>query len=63
MTEAEKLQRDIDGLREANSIDRQALGTKPLTSAERAAIQRDIARRDAELADLIRRRDAIASPN
>jgi hypothetical protein len=61
MTEAEKLQRDIDALEEANRLDRIELNSKPLTRAEDVAIRADIARRDAELAELIQRRDSIGA--
>jgi hypothetical protein len=58
MTEVEKLQRDIAALQEANRLDRIELDAKPLTRAEDVAIRADIARRDVELAELIRRRDS-----
>src|SRR3954465_12581027 len=61
VTEAEELQRDIDALNEANRLDRIELNSKPLTRAEDVAIRADIARRDAELAELIQRRDSIGA--
>src|SRR6184192_2358376 len=61
MTEAEKLQRDIDALNEANRLDRIELSSKPLTRAEDVAIRADIARRDAELAGLVQRRGSVGT--
>jgi hypothetical protein len=61
MTEVEKLQHDIDALNEANRLDRIELNSKPLTRAEDVAIRADIARRDAEVAELIQRRDSAGA--
>ena len=56
MTELERLQRDIDGLLEANRLDWLELATKPLNRAERLKRRRGVATRTVDLHDLLHRK-------
>ena len=50
-------------LEKQTELDRIALGTKRLTNVERGLIQREVARRDGELAELLQRRSGIKRSN
>ena len=58
MADADKLKRDIDGLRESIRLDWHDLASKPLPIGDRAALRRGIAELTSELCGLIGRLDA-----
>ena len=57
--ELEKLQRDIDALREATRLDWEALATKQLPPALRLHMRRAIIARDTELYVLLEKKWAL----
>ena len=60
-TEMEMLQRDINGLLETNRLDWEALVNEPMSSDERALVQKAIATRNVDLLELLHRKWAIES--
>jgi hypothetical protein len=59
VTEADKLKRDIDTLRESIRLDWLDLASKPLTVSDCAALRSDIVALGLELRNLIERFDAL----
>ncbi len=57
----EMLQRDINGLLETNRLDWEALVNEPMSSDERALVQKAIATRNVDLLELLYRKWALES--
>ena len=53
LTELEKLQRDIDGLLQANRLEWEALASKPMSRAKRLEARQAIAMRNVELSGIM----------
>jgi len=62
MTQANKLKRDIDTVRESIRLDWLDLASKSLTVTDHVGLRNDIARLADELGDLLRRMDALPPP-
>jgi hypothetical protein len=62
-SELEALQRDINGLLETNRLDWEALVNEPMSSDERALVQKAIASRTVDLLGLLHRKWALESAN
>ena len=60
-SELETLQRDINGLLETNHLDWEALANEPMSSDERALVQKAIATRNVDLLELLHRKWALES--
>lgn len=56
MSELEMLQRDINGLLNANILDWQALANEPMSSEQRIVIRKAIAARNVDLLDWLQRK-------
>ena len=54
-----RLQRDINGLLETNRLDWEALANEPMSSDERALVQKAIASRTVDLLGLLHRKWAL----
>lgn len=57
--ELTRLQRDIDGLLEANRLEWQELAGKPMSREERLGVRKSISLRNEELLDLLERKWAL----
>jgi hypothetical protein len=57
----ETLQRDINGLLEINRLDWEALANEPMSSDERALVQKAIVARNVDLLELLHRKWALES--
>ena len=60
-SELEALQRDINGLLETNRLDWEALANEPMSSDERALVQKAIATRTVDLLEFLHRKWALES--
>ena len=58
-SELETLQRDINGLLETNRLDWEALAIEPMSSDERALVQKAIVARNVDLLELLHRKWAL----
>ena len=56
MSALEMLQRDINGLLDANILDWQALANEPMSLEQRIAVRKAIAVRNIDLMDLLQRK-------